>query len=84
MFFHLHHYSYTWQIPFTYTTKTGADFNVSREDVQWLEDKEQGNRYFKYCGVVRLSSAENYISTYEIKSLTVTCDAFLRSNNTFS
>ena len=36
------YFSYTWKIPFTFTTKTDSNFNQTANDVIWLEGKDIG------------------------------------------
>ena len=37
-------FSYTWRIPFTYTTNTSLHFNQSKNDVEWLNEKQRGDK----------------------------------------
>ena len=39
---YLLYFSYTWKIPFTFTTKTDSNFNQTANDVIWLDGKEIG------------------------------------------
>ena len=35
-------YSYHWEIPFTYTTKSNINFNVTDADIHWMHKTDTG------------------------------------------